>query len=123
MRTSIRGIGAFMHGKAGPPINPGGYNNNMQLFQTPDYVAILNEQIHDTRLIPLDGRPHVGPLNGQWMGDSRGRWEGDTLVVETTNFNGKHEQVGRPLLKGASTCRWLNGSRGWTRIRSCMNTR
>lgn len=91
----------IQHGKAGPPINPGGYNNNIQLFQTPGYVAILNEQIHDTRLIPLDGRPHVGPLVRQWMGDSRGRWGGNTLIVETTNFNGKHEQVARPLLESS----------------------
>ena len=87
------------HGKAGPPINPAGYNNNIHLFQTAEYVAILNEQIHDTRFIPLDGRPRVAPV--QWMGDGRGRWEGQTLIVETTNFNGKHEQVGRPLLSGS----------------------
>ena len=86
------------HGKSGPPINPGAYNNNIQLFQAPGHVAILNEQIHDVRVIPLDGRPHLGPGIRQWMGDSRGHWEGDTLVVDTTNFNGKHEQVGRPDL-------------------------
>ena len=88
----------IQHGKAGPPINPGGYNNNIQLFQVPGYVAILNEQIHDVRVIPLDGRPHLGPEIRQWMGDSRGHWEGQTLVIETTNFNGRHEQVGRPTL-------------------------
>ena len=88
----------IQHGKAGPPINPGGYNNNIQLFQAPGHVAILNEQIHDVRFISLDGRPHLGPGIRQWMGDSRGRWEGEVLVVETTNFNGKHEQVGRPDL-------------------------
>ena len=88
----------IQHGKAGPPINPGGYNNNIQLFQAPGYVAILNEQIHDVRVIPLDGRPHLGPEIRQWMGDSRGHWEGPTLVVETTNFNGQHEQVARPDL-------------------------
>ena len=86
------------HGKAGPPINPGGYNNNIQLFQTPGYVAILNEQIHSVRVIPLDGRPHLGSGIRQWMGDSRGRWEDKTLVVETTNFNGKYAQAGRPTL-------------------------
>jgi hypothetical protein len=59
-------------------------------------VAILNEQIHEARIVPLDGRPHIGPQIRQWQGDSRGRWEGETLVVETTNFNGRHEQVGRP---------------------------
>ena len=88
----------IQHGKAGPPINPGAYNNNMQLFQTPGYIAILNEQIHSVRVIPLDGQPHLEPKILQWMGDSRGHWEGQTLVVETTNFNGQHQQVGRPSL-------------------------
>ena len=86
------------HGKAGPPINPGAYNNNMQLFQAPGYVAILNEQIHSVRVVPLDGRPHLGSGIRQWMGDSRGRWDGEVLVIETTNFNGKHAQAGRPNL-------------------------
>jgi len=63
-----------------------GYNNNYEIVQTPGYVAILQEQIHDTRIIPLDGRPHLPRTVGQWLGDSRGRWDGDTLVVETTNF-------------------------------------
>ena len=88
----------IQHTKAGPPISTGGYNNNMQLFQTPDHVAILTEQNHDVRMVPLDGRPHVGPQIRQWMGDSRGHWEGQTLVVETIHFNGKHDQIGRPLL-------------------------
>ena len=88
----------IQHAKAGPPISTGGYNNNVQLFQTPDYVVLLNEQNHDARIIPLDGRPHVGPQIRQWMGDSRGHWDGDTLVVETIHFNGKHDQIGRPLL-------------------------
>ena len=88
----------IQHGKAGPPINPGAYNNNMQLFQTPGYIAILNEQIHSVRVIPLDGQPHLEPKILQWMGDSRGHWEGQTLVVVTTNFNGQHQQVGRPSL-------------------------
>jgi len=72
---------------AGPPITPGGYNQNMQLFQTPDHVAVLTEMVHTTRIIPLDGRPGLGQDIRQWSGDSRGHWEGDTLVVETTNFN------------------------------------
>ena len=87
----------IQHAKAGPPISVGGYNNNVQLFQAPGYVALLNEQNHDVRIIPLDGRPHVGSQISQWMGDSRGHWEGDTLVVETVQFNGKHDQIGRPL--------------------------
>ncbi len=71
---------------SGPPMMPSGYNNNMQLFQTPGHVVILNEMVHDARIIPLDGRPHLPANVRQWMGDSRGRWEGDTLVVETKNL-------------------------------------
>ena len=69
---------------AGPPMTPSAYNNNMQLFQTDDQVVILTEMVHDARVIPLDGRPNHGIP--QWAGESRGRWEGDTLVVETRNF-------------------------------------
>ena len=68
---------------------PGFYNHNYQILQTPDYVVIYAEMIHDARVIPLDGRPQLDPAVRQWMGDSRGRWEGDTLVVETANFTGK----------------------------------
>ena len=64
----------------------GAYNNNFQLFQTEGYVAILNEMIHEVRMIPLEGRPHVPDTIRQWQGTSTGRWDGDTLVVETTNF-------------------------------------
>jgi len=70
----------------GPPMTPAGYNSNLQIVQTPDYVMIVQEMIHDVRIIPLDGRPHLPPAIRPWMGDSRGRWEGDTLVVDTTNF-------------------------------------
>ncbi|MBI3046803.1 MAG: hypothetical protein HYY76_00675 [Acidobacteria bacterium] len=63
-----------------------GYNNNYQFVQAPGYVAILQEQIHETRIIPLDRRPHIPGTVRQWLGDSRGWWDGDTLVVETTNF-------------------------------------
>jgi hypothetical protein len=73
---------------AGPPMLPQGYNSNYQLLQTPGYVMILFEQSHEVRIIPLDGRPHVPSNVRQWTGDGRGRWDGDTLVVETTNFNG-----------------------------------
>ena len=69
---------------SGPPIMPSGYNNNVQLVQTPDHVVIVNEMVHDARMVPLDGRPHG--KTRQWMGDSRGRWEGDTLVIDTVNF-------------------------------------
>jgi hypothetical protein len=74
---------------AGPPMLPGGYNNNYQIVQAPGYVMILVEMIHDARIIPLDGRPHLPKNVRSWMGDSRGRWEGNTLVVETTNFTDK----------------------------------
>ena len=73
---------------SGPPMNPSAYNNNVQLFQTPDVVVILNEMVHDARIVPLDGRPHLPDGVRQWVGDSQGHWEGDTLVVETTNFLG-----------------------------------
>ena len=69
---------------AGPPMHPGAYNNNMQLFQTPDYVVIHTEMVHDARIIPMDGRPTLNIP--QWKGESRGRWEGDTLVIETKNY-------------------------------------
>ena len=71
---------------SGPPMTPGGYNQNVQLFQTPDHVVLLNEMVHSSRVIPLDGREHISDNVRQWMGDSRGHWEGNTLVVETTNF-------------------------------------
>jgi len=69
---------------AGPPMTPGAYNNNFQLFQTPEYVVIFTEMVHDARIVPMDGRPYLNIP--QWKGESRGRWEGDTLVVETKNF-------------------------------------
>jgi hypothetical protein len=71
----------------GAPKLPGGYNNNVQIVQTPGFVAILQEMIHEVRTIPLDGRPHVDKNIRQWLGDSRGRWEGSTLVVDTTNYS------------------------------------
>ena len=72
---------------AGPPITPGGYNQNVQIFQTPDEVVLLTEMVHTVRVVPLDGRPTLDDSLAQWSGDSRGRWEGDTLVVETANFD------------------------------------
>jgi hypothetical protein len=73
----------------GPPMLPTAYNNNYQILQGPDYVSILTEMIHDVRIIPLDGRPHLPASIRPWLGDSRGRWEGNTLVVDTTNFTDK----------------------------------
>ena len=76
----------ILMGGEGPPILPEAYNSNLQIQQGPGYVSIIQEEIHDARIIPLDGRPHLSPKIRQWMGDSRGHWEGDTLVVDTTNF-------------------------------------
>ena len=73
---------------AGPPVTPSFYNNNVQIVQNHDHVVILTEMVHDARIVSLDGRPHADEAIGQWTGDSRGHWEGDTLVVETRNFNG-----------------------------------
>ena len=69
---------------AGPPMTSGSYNNNVLILQTPDYVVIQNEMVHNARIIPLESSEH-GKLR-QWVGDSRGHWDGNTLVVETTNF-------------------------------------
>ena len=74
----------------GPPMLPAAYNDNLQIFQTPGYVAIYQEMSNNqVRIVPLDGRPHLPETIRQWPGDSRGRWEGDTLVVDTTNFSHK----------------------------------
>jgi hypothetical protein len=66
---------------------PSEYNNGFQIVQSPDYVTIFYERLHEARVIPLDGRPRLSSNIRQWIGDSRGRWEGDTLVVEVTNFS------------------------------------
>ena len=74
----------------GPPMLPPSYNDLMQILQTEDYVVIMQEmRENDARIIPLDGRPHLPGSMREWSGDSRGRWEGDTLVVESINFNQK----------------------------------
>ena len=80
-RCITRGVPAGMF--------PAGYNNSYQILQTPGYVVIFYEMIHETRIIPVDGRPHLPASVRQWNGDSRGHWEGNTLVVDTTNYNGK----------------------------------
>ena len=70
---------------------PSAYNNGFQIVQSPGYVAIFPERLHEARIIPVDGRPHVSSGVRQWIGDSRGRWEGDTLVVEVKNFSEKSQ--------------------------------
>ena len=83
---------------AGPPIIPGGYNQNVQLVQTRDYLVIHTEMVHTARIVPLDERPRLPTHLREWNGDSRGRWEGDTLVVTTTNF--KSTGTGTLMLDG-----------------------
>jgi hypothetical protein len=83
---------------AGPPIIPGGYNQNIQLVQTRDYLVIHTEMVHTARIVPLDDRPRLPGHVREWNGDSRGRWEGDTLVVTTTNF--KSTGTGTLMLDG-----------------------
>jgi hypothetical protein len=77
-------------GAEGPPMMPIGYNSNLQIAQGEGYVAIMQEMIHDVRIIPTDGRPHAPSNIRELMGDSRGHWEGNTLVVDTTNFTDRN---------------------------------
>ena len=88
---------------SGPPILPNAYNNNLQIVQTPGYVVVHTEMIHEARVVPLDGRRHIPATLPQWLGDSRGRWEGDTLIVETTNFTNKSSFSGSIIGRGGST--------------------
>ena len=74
---------------AGPPYSPSAYNNNVHIFQTPGWAVLLIEMVNDARIVPLDGRSHLPEDIRQWRGDARGRWDGDTLVVESTNFSDK----------------------------------
>ena len=74
---------------AGPPYTPSAYNNNVHIFQTPGYAVLLIEMVNDARIVPMDGRDHLPEHMRQWRGDARGRWEGETLVVESTNFTDK----------------------------------
>ncbi|MGE3705252.1 MAG: hypothetical protein AB7I13_08270 [Vicinamibacterales bacterium] len=94
-RTAVgpedRGVGerCVLGFNSGPPMLPSAYNNNVQIFQNKDTVVLLNEMVHNARVVPIDGRGHLAGGVRQWVGDSRGRWEGDTLVIETTNFLGE----------------------------------
>jgi hypothetical protein len=81
-------------------MHPTCYNNNYQIVQAPGFVVILSEMIHEARIIRLDNRPHLDPAIKLWMGDSRGRWEGQTLVVETTNFHPDSEPMTTASLRG-----------------------
>jgi hypothetical protein len=77
----------ILYASEGPPMTPWTFNSNLQIVQDSGHVAILQEMIHSTRVIPTDGSAHLPARIRQWMGDSRGHWEGETLVVDTTNFS------------------------------------
>ena len=91
-----RGLGerCIVGFNAGPPIQPSLYNNNLQIVQSRDHVVIMIEMVHDARIVPLDGRDPLDDSIGLWSGDSRGYWDGDTLVVESRNFNGLTQSFG-----------------------------
>ncbi len=93
---------------SGPPMTPIAYNNNMQIVQAPGYVVIVNEMIHSPRFVPLDGRPR-GSVR-RWVGESRGRWEGEMLVVETQNF------LGETVFAGGMTSAHLRLTERFTRV-------
>jgi hypothetical protein len=96
---------------SGPPFMPSMYNNNVQIFQNKTHAVIMTEMIHDARIVPLDNRPALDPTITQWSGDSRGRWEGDTLVVETRNFTDKIQSF-----RGAGTGKTLQLTERFTRV-------
>ena len=89
----------------GMPVSmlPRNYNNGIRIMQSPGYVLIVLEMAHEVRIIPTDGRPALDKSIKEWLGESRGHWEGNTLVVETTNFNGKtrHDQCRRSRFSAA----------------------
>ena len=101
---------------SGPPMMPSAYNNNIQLFQTEDYVVILNEMVHDARIVPLDGRPHLPDAIRHWTGDSRGRWEGDTLIVESRNFSDRTASFDPSALTALGTGSTLRLTERFTRV-------
>jgi hypothetical protein len=80
----------------GPPIMPTGYNSNLEIYQSRGFVTIITEMMPDPRIVPLDGRPHLPSGVKQWLGDSRGHWDGNTLVIETTNYTGRTQVPGTP---------------------------
>jgi hypothetical protein len=96
---------------SGPPFMPSQYNNNVQIFQTKNTAVIMTEMIHDARIVPLDNRAHVDATITPWSGDSRGHWEGNTLVVDTTNFSDKVQSF-----RSAGTGKTLHLIERFTRV-------
>jgi hypothetical protein len=90
---------------SGPPILANAYNNNLQIVQTPSHFVIHTEMIHEARIVPLDKRPRLPAHMWQWLGDSRGRWEGETFVIETSNFTDKSSFSGNLIGRNGSTAK------------------
>ena len=103
---------------SGPPMMPSAYNNNMQLFQNAGHVVILNEMVHDARVIPVDGGPHPPDAVSQWSGVSRAHWDGDTLVVESRNFTDKRAAYEPSALMALGTGGSLRLTERFTRVSS-----
>ena len=101
---------------SGPPMVPIGYNNNMQLFQTSDYVVILTEMVHNARIVHLDGRSPLPEDLRQWMGAARGHWEGDTLVIDTTNFTDRTSSFSPTISTALGTGNTLNLTERFRRV-------
>lgn len=101
---------------SGPPLMPGAYNSNLQVFQTPDHVVLFTEMVHDARIVPLDGRPPVSPAITQWNGSARGYWDGDTLVIDSTNFTPKRASFNVGILDAVGTGEHLHLTERLTRI-------
>ena len=110
------GSRCIIMGGAGPPLRDAGYNSNYHFVQGQGTVMILTEMIHDARIIPLDNRPAPPPGLKQWVGVSRGRWDGDTLVVETTNFNGRNPIGGGRGGGGAGSSEHVKVTERFTRV-------
>ena len=87
---------------AGPPIIPSAYNNNLRIVQSPGYVVLVTEMVHDARIVPTDGQAHLPVAIRQWLGSSRGYWDGRTFVVETTNFTDKTPAFHLPIIDVAN---------------------
>jgi len=108
---------------AGPPLMPSAYNNNLRIFQTPDHVALVTEMVHTFRIVPLDDSPHLPAEMTEWSGDARGHWDGETLVITTTNFTDKLPafqmpfSIDDPTMSGAvGTGKFLKLVEKFTRI-------
>ena len=101
---------------AGPPIVPGANNSHLQIFQTSDQVVLFTEMIHDVRVVPLGGRRRLPPSLPQWHGDSRGWWEGDTLIVESTNFTSKRFSFSIGIINAVGSGETLHLTERFTRL-------